>query len=207
MYAENACVFLDKKQHDEAKTNLHEIVELIGKMAEITSHLKSFSRKTPGDIVPVLLSSALENSMILLDIQVKKYDALIEYDLPEEDVYVLADPVRLEQVMVNVIGNGLDAISEEKLREISIKVKVRKKNVRFMVHDSGPGIAKEHIDHLFDSFFTTKEDGKGLGLGLSLSLAIIRDFDGFIRAENYSKGGTMVTIGLKRTDPDTAESK
>jgi len=207
MYAENACVFLDKKQHDEAKTNLHEIVELIGKMAEITSHLKSFSRKTPGDIVPVLLSSALENSMILLDIQVKKYDALIEYDLPEEDVYVLADPVRLEQVMVNVIGNGLDAISEEKLREISIKVKVRKKTVRFMVHDSGPGIAKEHIDHLFDSFFTTKEDGKGLGLGLSLSLAIIRDFDGFIRAENYSKGGTMVTIGLKRTDPDTAESK
>ncbi len=207
MYAENACVFLDKKQPDEAQTNLSNIAELIEKMAEITTHLKSFSRKSPGESVPVLLSRALENSMILLDIQVKKHGALIQYDLPEEDVLVFADPIRLEQVIVNVIGNGLDAISGQEIREISIKVKTRGTSVLFMVHDSGPGIAKEHIDQLFDSFFTTKKDGKGLGLGLSLSLAIIRDFGGFIRAENYSKGGTMVTIGLTRAYLENKEGR
>ncbi len=207
MYAENATVFIDKQQLDKAQSNLNNIVELIGKMAEITTHLKSFSRKSPGEIGPVLLSGVLENAMILLDIQVKKYNALIQYDLPDEDVFVLADTVRLEQVMVNVIGNGLDAISGQEFREISIKVKVRQKSIRFMVRDSGPGIAKEHIDQLFDSFFTTKEEGKGLGLGLSLSLAIIRDFGGFIRAENYPKGGTMVTIGLTRVSPELMENK
>ena len=207
MYAENASVFIDKQQPDEAQTNLNDIVELIGKMAEITSHLKSFSRKSPGETGPVFLSNSLGKAMVLLDIQVKKQNALIHYDLPDEDIFVLADPVRLEQVIVNIVGNGLDAISGQELREISIKVKARKKSIRFMVRDSGPGIPKEHIDHLFDSFFTTKEDGKGLGLGLSLSLAIIRDFGGFIRAENYPKGGTMVTIGLTRTYPESMENK
>lgn len=206
MYAENACIFLEKNKHNEVYTNLNSIVELIGKMAEITSHLKSFSRKSSQELVPVLLSSALENSMILLDMQVKEYDAFIQFDLPEEDVFVLADPVRLEQVIVNIIGNGLDAIFKQKLRKISINTQIRSKSIRLLIRDSGSGIAREHMDHLFDSFFTTKDDGQGLGLGLSLSLAIIRDFGGFIRAENHPDGGTIVTIGLTRAYPDAMEN-
>ncbi len=201
LYAENACIFLDQQQPEKARQNLTDIAHVIGKMAEITTHLKSFARKSPGNTVSVPLSGPITSALALLDMRVQKHDVLITQNFAAKNFFVIVDPIRLEQVLVNVIGNAIDAVSCEQCREICVEAQGDQEIVRLMICDSGPGIAAEHIDQIFDPFFTTKEEGKGLGLGLSLSLTIIRDFDGTIKVENHPQSGTVVTIELKRMRP------
>ena len=198
MYADNACLFLDQQQPDEARNNLSDIAVVITKMAEITKHLKSFARKSPGKVTPILLSEPITSALSLLNLRIKKHNVQVHANLPEMDIYVLAESIRLEQVLVNVIGNGLDAVNTQKIKEITLNVSFDNQWVTITLHDSGPGIAVEHIDQLFDPFFTTKEEGRGLGLGLSLSQAIIHDFGGTIQADNHPEGGTVVAITLQR---------
>ncbi len=206
MYADNACLFLDQHRPEEARQNLSDIAQVISKMAEITRHLKSFSRKTPGRTTPILLTEPITSALTLLDLRRKKHGVKIRTNLPSANVFVLAESIRLEQVLVNIIGNGLDAVNTQKRREIDLDVTAGPQWVTLTLHDSGPGIAEEHLEQLFDPFFTTKEKGRGLGLGLSLSRAIIHDFGGTIKAENHPQGGTIVTITLQRAKPETADA-
>ncbi len=199
MYADNACLFLDQRQPDEARQNLSDIAVVISKMAEITKHLKSFARKSPGEVTPILLSEPITSALTLLNLRIKKHKVQIHANLPTTDIYVLAESIRLEQVLVNIIGNGLDAMTTQLTKKITLNVTFDRQWVTITLHDSGPGIAAEHIDQLFDPFFTTKKEGRGLGLGLSLSRAIIHDFGGTIQADNHPNGGTVVTIILQRT--------
>ncbi len=206
MYADNACMFLDQQRPEEARDNLTNIANVIGKMAEITKHLKSFARKTPGRVTPVLLTEPITSALTLLELRFRKHDVQLYTNLPTTNIYVLAESIRLEQVLVNVIGNALDAVYNQTYRTITLDIEVEELFVTIILHDSGPGIAEKHLDQLFDPFFTTKEEGRGLGLGLSLSLAIIHDFGGTIRAENHPQGGTVVTITLPRTQHGTEKS-
>lgn len=206
MYADNACMFLDQQQPEEARQNLTDIANVIGKMAEITKHLKSFARKTPGKVTPVLLTEPITSALTLLELRFKKHGVQLRANLPTPNIYVLAESIRLEQVLVNVIGNALDAVYNQTCRKIALDIEVEGLFVTIILHDSGPGIAEKHLDQLFDPFFTTKKEGRGLGLGLSLSRAIIHDFGGTIRAENHPQGGTVVTITLPRTQHGTEKS-
>ncbi len=199
MYADNACLFLDQRRPDEARKNLSDIAVVITKMAEITRHLKSFARKSPGEATPTLLSEPITSALTLLNLRIKKQKVQVHANLPTTDIYVLAESIRLEQVLVNVIGNGLDAITTQQDKKITLNVTFDRQWVTIILHDSGPGIAAEHIDQLFDPFFTTKKEDRGLGLGLSLSRAIIHDFGGTILADNHPEEGTVVTIILQRT--------
>ncbi|HHB74968.1 MAG TPA: sensor histidine kinase [Desulfobulbus sp.] len=199
MYADNACLLLEQRQLDEARQNLSDIAVVITKMAEITKHLKSFARKSPGEVSPILLSEPINSALTLLNLRIKKYKVQVQANLPPTDIYVLAESIRLEQVLVNVIGNALDAVTPQEVKKITLDVFFDRQWVTITLYDSGSGIAAEHIDQLFDPFFTTKEEGRGLGLGLSLSQAIIHDFEGTIQAGNHPEGGTVVTITLQRT--------
>ncbi len=207
MYADNALVFLDQEKKDDVRSNLRDIVELVGKMAEITAHLKAFARKSPGKNVPVSIGRVIENALVLLESQINTIKARIDCRLPDEDIMVLGDQVRLEQVFVNVIRNSLDAVSLHTKREISIAVHPLADRVRVVVHDSGPGIAEQHLDQLFDAFFTSRKDGKGLGLGLSLSLALIKESGGTIRPANHPQGGAVMTIELQRVQAGREEAE
>ncbi len=199
MYADNACLFLEQRQPDEARQNLSDIAIVINKMAEITRHLKSFARKSPGKVTPILLSEPITSALSLLNLRITKHNVQVHANLPEMDIYVLAESIRLEQVLVNVIGNALDAVTTQEIKKITLNMFFDRQWVTITLHDSGPGIAIEHIGQLFDPFFTTKEEDRGLGLGLSLSRAIIHDFGGTIQADNHPEGGTVVTITLQRT--------
>ncbi len=198
MFADNALVFLDRAAVHDVRANLQDIVELVGKIAEITDHLKSFARKSPGRPTAVPVGQVIENAVVLLDNQIRKIAARIDYRLPPTDTMVLGDPIRLEQVLVNVIRNSLDAVASRSRREVRIRVRVGPEQVTVVVHDSGPGIAEKHMHRLFDAFFTRRKDGKGLGLGLSLSLAIVKDFGGTIIPSNDTGGGAVMSIVLRR---------
>ena len=201
MYADNACIFLSNGQQEQAEENLRDIACMIDKMAEITRHLKLFARKSPGKASPVSLAEPISNGLALLDLSMKKYDISLSYSPPGEIPLVLADSIRLEQVLVNVLANSIDAVQGRTERTIWLEIRPDAEYVDIVVRDSGPGIADEHLDQLFDPFFTTKEEGKGLGLGLSLSQAIIKDFNGSITARNHPDGGTEIRIRLRRAQP------
>jgi two-component system C4-dicarboxylate transport sensor histidine kinase DctB len=101
-----------------------------------------------------------------------------------EGLTVLGDEVRLEQVLVNLIGNALDAIAGAPLRRIRITAGGDGRTIHLSIGDSGPGFAPEALPRLFTPFFTTKPPGQGLGLGLVVSKGIVEDMGGTLTLEN-----------------------
>jgi two-component system C4-dicarboxylate transport sensor histidine kinase DctB len=119
-------------------------------------------------------------------------------EFPVEELFVLADMVRLEQLLVNLIGNAQQALEGCAMRRIELRAAADHDAVTLTVRDTGPGIAPEHLDQVFDPFFSTKEIGQGLGLGLSISYRIIDGFGGSVRAANHPDGGALFTVRLPR---------
>ncbi len=200
MYADNALVFLDRGHVQDVRANLRNITELTGKMAEITRQLKTFARKSPGREVPVPIVQVLRNALVLLENRVKKLNACVKCNpaVWDDDLMVWGDPIRLEQVMVNILKNSLDAVAGSSVREISITLQEFQEKVVIHIRDTGDGIDPRDLNRLFEPFFSNRKDGKGLGLGLSLSLGIVKDFGGMIRMGNHPDGGAMATIELRR---------
>ena len=109
---------------------------------------------------------------------------------------VRADANRLEQVLVNLVVNALDAMHETTVRRLEVSVCEHAGRVSIAVRDTGPGIAAELLPRIFEPFVTTKEPGAGLGLGLAISAGIIREFGGSLNAANRPQGGAEFTIEL-----------
>ena len=124
--------------------------------------------------------------------------AEVVFELPDKAPLVLADEARLEQVLVNLLRNALDAVSARNHRLITISLGEDEEHVLLSVRDTGPGIDEEDLPRLFDPFFTTKEVGEGLGLGLSISYGIVQGFGGRIWAANHPDGGAVFTVALRR---------
>ena len=104
--------------------------------------------------------------------------------------------MRLEQVLTNLLQNGLDALKGAADPEIRISVEVAGERVAIAVSDNGPGIPAEVVARAFSSFFTTKSDG--LGLGLSISQGIVQDFGGLLTYRNSQGGGAVFAMELRR---------
>jgi C4-dicarboxylate-specific signal transduction histidine kinase len=101
-------------------------------------------------------------------------------------------------VLLNLLINARDAIGESDKREIRVESSVEERQVCLAITDSGPGIAEEVAERLFDPFVTTKPVGKGTGLGLSVSRSIIEGFGGTLQAENNTTGGACFHICLPK---------
>ena len=125
-------------------------------------------------------------------------------DWPDAEVLALCEPNRLEQVLVNLIGNAADAMAGRPESRLDIAVRQAGGQVRISVRDHGPGISEEAATHLFEPFFTTKDPGAGLGLGLPISAGIIRDFGGTLEGANHPEGGAIFTIVLPTAESETA---
>jgi two-component system C4-dicarboxylate transport sensor histidine kinase DctB len=195
-YADNARLLLLKQRGDEASWNLEQIGQLTGRMAQIITQLKAFARKSSGQAVTVSLPAAIDGALALLRIDSANVELV--RDLPGDELFVLADMVRLEQVLVNLIGNAQQALEGCVPQRIELRADVTQEAVTLTVRDTGPGIAMEHLDQVFDPFFSTKAVGQGLGLGLSISYRIIDGFGGSLRAANHPDGGALFTVRLPR---------
>jgi two-component system, NtrC family, C4-dicarboxylate transport sensor histidine kinase DctB len=114
------------------------------------------------------------------------------------DLWVLGHAVQLEQVILNLVRNALDAVAEQDDPRVRISARAAIDRVFIVVADNGPGISRDQIGKIFDPFFTTKALGKGLGLGLSISYGIVQDFGGQIHAANRPEGGAELTVELPR---------
>ncbi|MDH3403390.1 MAG: ATP-binding protein [Acidobacteriota bacterium] len=198
-YADNARLLIGRQRLDEAARNLERITRLTDRMASITRHLKTFSRKTgPDRREPVDVVRALEAALSLVGVGGADGGLELLHAKPAEKLLVLGDPVRLEQVFVNLIKNACEALAGAERRQLSIGYRAGEEAIEIEIRDSGPGIRREHLGRVFEPFFTTKEAGEGLGLGLSITASILGEMGGSVRAGNHPAGGAAFTVALPR---------
>jgi len=192
----NARKFLARGDQETAGSNLERIGELVDRMGRLTGQLKSFARKSTGQPQAVPLRRAVENALFLLEQRLKKAGVVACIDLPQEEVEAWCDPNRLEQVLVNLAGNALDAMENCPAPALDISARREGERIVVQVRDQGPGLDEEARAHLFEPFFTTKEAGSGLGLGLAISAGIVADSNGTLTGDNHPDGGAVFTLDL-----------
>jgi two-component system, NtrC family, C4-dicarboxylate transport sensor histidine kinase DctB len=194
----SAKIFARRGDLAQVVSNLDLITDLAERMARITGHLKTFARKSePGHPEPVQVDRAIDGTLFLLESQIKAAGIVVDKTV-EPDLWVLGHAVQLEQVILNLVRNALDAVGDQEHGRITITAQASESHVQIKVADNGPGIPANQLDQIFDPFFTTKALGKGLGLGLSISYGIVQDFGGQIHARNLPGGGAELTVELPR---------
>ncbi|MET0065994.1 MAG: ATP-binding protein [Candidatus Thiodiazotropha sp.] len=193
-YTDNARRLLEQDRCLDVNWNLEQITELIESMTQISSQLKLFARKTDGSLSAISLGQVIESSLRILRPQLRKTLTELRLDIDTTHDRVLADPVRLEQVLVNLIANAVNAMEEQNPRWVSISTSERKGRLQVAIQDNGPGIPEDHLDRIFDPFFTTRESG--LGLGLSISQHIIESMGGTLSAHNSGDAGAVFVLVL-----------
>ncbi|KIF81016.1 ATP-binding protein [Noviherbaspirillum autotrophicum] len=192
----NTSKFLARGNLATASSNLERIGELVDRMGRLTSQLKSFARKSSGTPQAVPVRRAVENSLFLLEQRFKQARAVACIDLADEELQAWCDANRLEQVLVNLIGNALDAMEGIADPMLNIGAACEDGRILIQVRDRGPGLDEEVRSHLFEPFFTTKEAGSGLGLGLAISAGIVADFGGSLTGGNHPQGGAVFTLEI-----------
>jgi two-component system C4-dicarboxylate transport sensor histidine kinase DctB len=202
-YIGTAKQLLEHQHFDELSENLANVLALTDRMARFTSQLKTFSRKSTQNISAVSLNQTINDALMLVTHTHNQKIDVIE-PIPEQEIFVLADAVRLEQVFVNIFKNAVDAMKDSGNRELTISMQTLGDSVSVWIGDSGTGIPEENLGKLFDPFFTSKEVGAGLGLGLSISQEIVNGFGGSITASNREQGGALFTVTFPILTADDA---
>ncbi len=204
-YADNAGRFLERDQRDEAMQNLSTISSLVGRAANIMDHLRVFARKTPAQMAPVEICEIVRRTVGLLA-DVGRFKGVdLHVDLPDQEIYAFAEPIRLEQVLINLLQNAVDAVQDSERKHVTLSIEEQDEAVSIAVCDSGAGISASDLPRLFEPFFSTKAVGQGMGLGLSISYGIVSAMGGSLRAANAPDGGARFVVELRHTRPPSAE--
>ena len=192
-YLAGAKLLIDRSRPTEALSSFRRLDDLIERMNSITKQLKSYSRKSSEVLTDVDLKIAIANALNIMSPQLNL--AKIEYsqDLTEAPAIVIGDQIRLEQVLINLIRNSLDATSNTPEPQLELNL-ITANNAIISIKDNGSGI--EDLECLFEPFYTTKKPGDGVGLGLAISSGIIKDLGGRLVAKNNETKGATFEIYL-----------
>lgn len=193
-YIAGARLLIERRRLEEALVSIQRMDDLIGRMAQLTRQLKSFARKGGQELRPVDLRDAVRGALSVMQPQLAQHAIELVTDLPRSPCMVRADQLRIEQVLVNLLRNALDAIRSQPHRRIALTIAPGRDYV-IRVTDNGPGLPPD-IDAIFEPFFTTKKPGEGLGLGLAISAGIAQDLGGRLVARNLKDGGACFEFHL-----------
>ncbi|RJG56305.1 sensor histidine kinase [Sphingobium terrigena] len=175
-FAENAAAFLDRAQPQQAATNLREIVAMTDRIGSITAQLRRYARRGVGTIGPVSMAQVIDGVRLLVGDQYRSAGVTLSLPTPGPDIHVRAGRVRLEQVLVNLLTNALEAVRDQPDSWVRVDLTQSDGRVILDVRDSGTGIDRAVADQLFMPFATTKTGG--LGLGLHIARDIMVEFGG-----------------------------
>ncbi len=195
-FAGNAQRFMELGRLDRVGQNLTEIAGQVDRLAVITRRLKGFARRPGSELAAVPLAPAVERVLAMVGPRLREQGVTVDVDYGLRPVAVRAEQVRLEQVLLNLLTNALDAMKRQEYGAVFVRIEPGSVRTRLSVADTGPGIAAEMLPDLFEPFATTKPTGEGLGLGLSIAAAILRDFGGTLTAANRAEGGAVFTLDL-----------
>lgn len=192
-YLAGARLLLGRNRPDEALVSFHRIDDLLERMGAITRQLKSYARKGGDSLVPVNLNSAIGAVLSMMELQLKQEAVHIIRRATETPIWVLGDRVRIEQVLVNLLRNAIDATQGVVDPEIEIRL-AGGEHATLTVRDNGYGV--DDLDALFEPFYTTKQPGEGVGLGLAISSGIVTDLGGRLLVRNVEDGGALFEMQL-----------
>jgi len=195
-HAASGRLLLDRRELEKARETFAAVTKITEHMASITTQLKTFAHQIPRKSEQVVIQACLDSALTMTAPLLNELGVALEKELPTEPVVLRGGSGQVEQVLVNLIRNGVDAMRQAPKRVLRISVTVDEGMIEIFVSDSGTGIAEKDLPELFNPFFTTKEVGQGLGLGLSISYRIISDLGGSIRAVNNRDGGASFIVRL-----------
>ena len=182
---------------------LRQATQQVRKATEIISHLRTFGRAAPVRREPISLRQVIERALSLMQEQLRLREIEVTVDLGPEEPVVLGNPIQLEQVFINLLTNGRDAVADSPRKAIRISGSVGSTMVEVAFIDTGPGIPPGLEPRIFDPFFTTKEVGKGTGLGLSITYGIIKEHGGTISVVSPPGEGATFLIQLPVASAET----
>ncbi|WP_336385719.1 sensor histidine kinase [Paracoccus seriniphilus] len=192
-YLAGARLLLQRGRSEEALSSFQRIDDLIERMGAITRQLKSYARKGGEAVEPVDLRAAVSSALTMMEPQLRARTIRITRNVSRGKVMVLADRIRLEQVIINLLRNAVDAVKDKRDAWIEITVESGA-HAYVSVRDNGPGVSD--LEKLFEPFWTTKKPGEGTGLGLAISSTIVADFGGRLTAHNETEGGAVFRVEL-----------
>tara|TARA_Y100000782_G_scaffold115475_1_gene158932 strand:- start:5698 stop:7437 length:1740 start_codon:yes stop_codon:yes gene_type:complete len=195
-YLVSAKRLLGKGDIAQAGENLVLVQSLIERVHKIVAQLKHFSKPSQTQLRQHSLAQMLKNALMIASAQLKQDAVTIKNANIDEHISVLVDSVKFEQVLVNVITNASQAMSECEQRELSFELELFDNRVKLSILDTGPGIDQHALGNIFEPFYSTKTSN-GLGLGLSISRQIIDSFNGRLSAHNRPAGGAQFIITLQ----------
>ena len=172
------------------------ISDLVGRTGRIVRQLKTFARKEAATPQPVTVASAIEHALMIVEPRRRETAARIAVAPLPPELRLIAEAGRLEQVLVNLLRNGLDAMVGQAEPRLDASARAAGEQVVIEVRDHGPGLPEDVLRHLFEPFYTTKPAGEGLGLGLAISLTIAESYGGTLSAHNAPDGGAVFVLGL-----------
>lgn len=197
MQLETVRLLLHQGRHEQARQALDPLEQMLARMAALTGHLKTFARNSPGGLRERLdLAGVVEQALHLLDGRIRAEGVELALYLARP-AWVRGDAIRLEQVMVNLLHNSLDAMADKRYRRLEIRIEAQHGDWHLSVLDTGGGIPEADLAKVFDPFFTTKPVGAGLGLGLAISYGIVAEAGGRLEAANLP-GGACLSVILPR---------
>jgi C4-dicarboxylate-specific signal transduction histidine kinase len=177
-------------------SDLEKAMEQVRKATEIISHLRTFGRAARVSIEQVDVDDVIERSLLLVHEQLRLRGIEVELELCPDELLVVANPIQLEQVFINLLTNARDALVDSKRKTIRIASSRDGEKIRIAFSDTGPGIPLELQQRIFDPFFTTKEVGTGTGLGLSITYSILKEYGGEISVDSRPGKGAMFLVEL-----------
>lgn len=201
-YAEELREKLDRvkplinKEKEEFIDYLDIIIEQVYRCKEITKNLLNFARNDPLRLVRTNIFEVINKAIALIEFKKKGKNIQIITE-GDENLEVFTDPCQLQQVLLNILKNAIEAISSDGV--IRITTYMNNRNIEIKISDNGRGIPSEYLGKIFDPFFTTKPPSKGTGLGLAISYTIMQRLNGRIEVESQEgKGSTFTLILPKR---------
>jgi two-component system C4-dicarboxylate transport sensor histidine kinase DctB len=173
--------------------------QLVDRMQNIYNQLRGFATPGIGETSNFDLRRACDASVELVAHGISAADITLSKQYAEYPVKVAGDQQQIEQVLVNLLRNAVDAVSGQNLREITVNVDTDNDRAFVQITDTGTGLNNRTIVDLQEPFMTTKPSGQGMGLGLAISAQIAKDMKGCIEAQNTDKGGARFTLWLPQS--------
>jgi signal transduction histidine kinase len=181
---------------DEIRQILADIRRDDLRASEVIRRLRSVLRKTPFEVRDIELNDTLQEAIGLVAAVADGRRIALAYMPASADLHVKGDPVQLQQVVLNLVINAMDAVSDADMRkrEVSVSTVRAGNHAEIRIADTGPGIASADLGRVFNPFFTTKP--QGMGMGLAIARTIVEAHHGVIVTENQPWGGALFTIRL-----------
>jgi len=185
---------------EQLSESFKRILSMVDRMSNTVEHLRVFSRDTsqePGN--PIQINDVIHSSLDIIGTQLKNHGIDVQFNLTDNLPRIIGHPYQLEQIFLNLLGNARDAFesytpANAQFKTITLSTKQENNTVIATIQDNASGIAQEHLNRIFEPFYTTKTADKGTGLGLSITYAIVKNHGGDITCTSNKNQGTSFQV-------------